>query len=95
MSTNNDWVTFFDAHSSIYDENIFTKNTLYEVDFLLEELQLSPGARILDIGCGTGRHSIELAKRGYRMTGLDRSSRNRPRSVSVSASGCSCISFNI
>lgn len=71
MSTNSDWVTFFDAHSSIYDENIFTKNTLYEVDFLLEELQLAPGARILDIGCGTGRHSIELAKRGYRMTGLD------------------------
>ena len=29
------------------------------------------GLRILDIGCGTGRHSIELAKRGHAVTGLD------------------------
>jgi len=71
MSANNAWVTFFDAHAAVYDENVFTKNTLSEVDFLIEELHLTPGARILDIGCGTGRHSIELAKRGFRMTGLD------------------------
>ena len=71
MSTDNTWVAFFDAHAPLYDENIFTRNTANEVDFLLDELQLAPGARILDIGCGTGRHSIALAKRGYRMTGLD------------------------
>ena len=65
------WEHFFDAHAPQYNDNVFTKNTLAEVDFLLEELQLPPGSAILDVGCGTGRHSIELAKRGYAMTGLD------------------------
>lgn len=65
------WKQFFDGHAPRYMENEFTHNTLVEVDFLLQELQLSPGARILDIGCGTGRHSIELARRGYQVTGLD------------------------
>ncbi len=74
MKKKSTWETFFDAHAPIYDENVFTKNTISEVDFLLEELSLQPGGSILDIGCGTGRHSIELAKRGYRVTGLDLSS---------------------
>jgi len=68
------WEEFFDAHSEIYDENVFTKNTVAEVDFLVGELNLAPGASILDVGCGTGRHSVELAKRGYRVTGIDLSS---------------------
>jgi SAM-dependent methyltransferase len=62
---------FFDVHAPIYDQNEFTKNTVREVDFLLEELELAPGASILDVGCGTGRHSIELARRGYTLTGID------------------------
>jgi len=65
------WERFFDAHAPIYMDNVFTKNTLQEVEFLLEELSLQPGSSILDVGCGTGRHSVELAKRGYTVTGLD------------------------
>jgi SAM-dependent methyltransferase len=65
------WEEFFDAHAPVYEDNIFTKNTIQEVDFLLEELSLQQGSSILDVGCGTGRHSIELAKRGYIVTGLD------------------------
>lgn len=65
------WKEFFNAHAPVYNDNVFTKNTVPEVDFLLEELSLRPGGSILDVGCGTGRHSIELAKRGYRVTGLD------------------------
>lgn len=65
------WETFFDAHAPLYMENVFTKSTLREADFLVSELALPPGAAILDVGCGTGRHSVELARRGYRMTGLD------------------------
>jgi len=55
-------------------ENCFTKNTVNEVDFLVEELKLKPGAAILDVGCGTGRHAIELARRGFIVTGVDLSS---------------------
>src|SRR5512136_2290781 len=65
------WERFFDAHAPIYDDNVFTKNTVHEVDFLLEELNLPSGGSVLDVGCGTGRHAIELAKRGYAVTGLD------------------------
>ncbi len=68
------WERFFNAHAPHYMDTVFTQNTLFEVDFLLQELQLSPGAKILDIGCGTGRHSIELARQGYQMTGIDLSS---------------------
>ena len=65
------WERFFDAHAPIYESNVFTKNTVSEVDFLLEEFELRPGDSVLDVGCGTGRHSIDLAKRGYKVTGLD------------------------
>jgi SAM-dependent methyltransferase len=45
--------------------------TLTEVDFLEKTLAAPPGACLLDIPCGSGRHSIELARRGYRITGVD------------------------
>ena len=69
--TVNSWQGFFDSHAEIYDSNVFTGNTLAEVDFLVEHLGLAPGAAILDVGCGTGRHSVELARRGFAVTGLD------------------------
>jgi SAM-dependent methyltransferase len=42
-----------------------------EVDFLVDALNLQPGAGILDVPCGLGRHSIELCRRGYQVTGVD------------------------
>jgi len=74
MTRKNEWETFFDAHAPVYMENPFTKNTKKEVDFLLEELKLPQGSCILDVGCGTGRHAVELGKKGYRLTGVDISS---------------------
>jgi SAM-dependent methyltransferase len=41
------------------------------VAFLLDLLALPRGARILDVGCGPGRHSVPLAQAGYRVTGID------------------------
>jgi len=71
MTKKNEWEEFFNGHAPVYMENSFTKNTVAEVDFLLEELNLPSGSSILDIGCGTGRHSVELARRGYQVTGVD------------------------
>lgn len=42
-----------------------------EADFIVEALDLPAGAAILDLCCGEGRHTVALARRGYRMTGLD------------------------
>lgn len=47
--------------------------TRTEADFVQRTLGVPVGARLLDIPCGNGRHAIELAKRGYQMTGLDQS----------------------
>ena len=47
------------------------KRTAKEVDFLEESLQPSPDSEILDLGCGVGRQTIELASRGYKVTGFD------------------------
>ncbi len=60
-----------DALGSSYLRYSFTKGTDQEVEFLDELLGLAPGARILDVGCGPGRHSIALAERGYAVTGID------------------------
>jgi 2-polyprenyl-3-methyl-5-hydroxy-6-metoxy-1,4-benzoquinol methylase len=71
MTRRTEWADFFNGYAPRYEEHDFTKNTTAEVDFLVNELGISPGQSVLDVGCGTGRHSIELARRGYRMTGVD------------------------
>ncbi len=53
----------------------WTKYTKSEVDFIEKHLSLDKNDKVLDIGCGQGRHCIELAKRGFRVTGVDFSER--------------------
>lgn len=86
MTGKSEWEEFFDAHAPIYEDNIFTKNTLQEVDFLIEELAVKKGGSILDVGCGTGRHSIELARRGYAVSGVDLSSEMLARAKAAARS---------
>jgi D-alanine-D-alanine ligase len=45
--------------------------TAEEIDFILSILPAAPGDRIIDIGCGFGRHSLELARRGFDVLGID------------------------
>ncbi|MFC5834542.1 SAM-dependent methyltransferase [Nonomuraea insulae] len=42
-----------------------------EIDFILRMSGLRPGSRVLDVPCGSGRHTLELAGRGFAVTGLD------------------------
>jgi SAM-dependent methyltransferase len=51
--------------------NIPASTTSTEVDFLVQELGLAKGSRVLDLFCGTGRHSIELARRGIVAVGIE------------------------
>src|SRR5438477_621764 len=51
----------------------FTKGTVQEIDFLVDALELRPGMRVLDAGCGPGRHSLELGRRGINVVGVDTS----------------------
>jgi SAM-dependent methyltransferase len=44
-----------------------------EIEFIVEQLALDPGARILDVACGHGRHALGLARLGYDVTGVDSS----------------------
>lgn len=67
----NDWKTFFDSHAREYQWEPWTSGTTGEVDFLIREMGLVKGMCILDVSCGTGRHSIKLARRGYAFTGID------------------------
>ncbi len=61
----------FTNYGNQYDKQEFTAGTVGEVDFIESEINCDRSARILDIGCGTGRHSIELARRGYSVVGID------------------------
>ena len=49
----------------------FTKGTEQEVRFLVDELGLRPGMRVLDVGCGPGRHAHALMARGIEVVGVD------------------------
>ncbi len=70
---NDNWYEdFFQGiNCELWEKAIPFEITKQEVDFLVDELNLLPGQHILDIPCGFGRHSIELSKRGFHVTGID------------------------
>ncbi len=61
----------FDNYGLKYDKENFVQGTLGECDFIEQEINFDQAVKILDVGCGTGRHSIELSRRGYQVTGID------------------------
>jgi SAM-dependent methyltransferase len=72
---NLDWTaSFFDrSYVELLAAQKDPRTTTEEVDFVLEALAIEPPARILDVACGFGRHSIALARRGFEVLGVDNS----------------------
>ena len=63
---------FFEEMGIEYEDYCFTQNTENEVNWMIEEYLTSPEMKILDVGCGTGRHAINLATKGYNhITAID------------------------
>ena len=66
------WSGFFSGDwASIQPQAWSVEQTLESVDLIEKTLQLPDAASILDVPCGDGRIAIELARRGYEVTGVD------------------------
>jgi len=63
--------SLFENYAQKYDKECYVQGTSGECDFIEKEIASDRSIKIIDVGCGTGRHSIELAKRGYQVTGID------------------------
>jgi SAM-dependent methyltransferase len=72
MSDRDHWFEDLASHmKDAYLRYSFTKGTSQEVDFILATTGAEDGSSFIDVGCGPGRHSLELARRGMRVTGID------------------------
>ena len=70
--TNNWWKKFFNGVALDFWRAVLSpEQTHAEADFIQKHLELRPNAKVLDVPCGNGRLAIELAKRGYKLTGID------------------------
>ncbi len=67
------WYIELYEHFPDYDAEPYTRGTKGEVDFIAQELAHDRSKMILDVGCGTGRHALELGRRGYTVVGVDSS----------------------
>ncbi len=66
------WEEFFDEHYlDLYEPYLTPERTAREVEGVSQILGLPRGAKVLDLCCGHGRHTIPLATAGYQVTGLD------------------------
>jgi len=63
--------SLFENYARKYDKECYVQGTIGECDFIEAEIVRDKSLKIIDIGCGTGRHAIELKKRGYNVTGVD------------------------
>jgi 2-polyprenyl-3-methyl-5-hydroxy-6-metoxy-1,4-benzoquinol methylase len=72
-SMNPEWYKeFFEEMGIEYEDYPFTKNTENEVNWMIKEYLTNPEMKILDVGCGTGRHATNLATKGYKnITAID------------------------
>lgn len=62
---------FGEVYYEVYQQILPAEHTIIQTDFIEGILKLKAGDKVFDLCCGHGRHSIELAKRGYDVTGQD------------------------
>jgi SAM-dependent methyltransferase len=65
------WEELFNDDYLRAAERITDQQLAREVDFIEVSLGIERGGTLLDLACGTGRHAVELARRGYRVVGFD------------------------
>jgi 2-polyprenyl-3-methyl-5-hydroxy-6-metoxy-1,4-benzoquinol methylase len=85
--------SLFENYAKTYDNESFTQGTVGECDFIEKELNFDKSLKILDVGCGTGRHAIELTKRGYNVTGIDLSENQLERAIEKAKANNLVIDF--
>lgn len=83
----------FSNYARKYDAEGFVQGTLGECDFIEREIGANRSRRILDVGCGTGRHAIELARRGYSVVGVDLSDAQLARARDKAAAAGVAVDF--
>jgi len=72
MTSREHWFEDLASHmKAAYLRYSFTKGTVQEVEFILESTGAVAGNSFIDVGCGPGRHSLELARRDMRVHGID------------------------
>ena len=65
-------IAFFDGHAAADDYNVFTPEATDRlIDAFVELSALAPGARVADLGCGSGTFTALLERKGYDCVGLD------------------------
>jgi len=87
---------FDDLYLRVYQPLEAPEKVRREVDFIVKALNLPAGAKVLDLCCGQGRHSLELARRGFQVVGVDLSeallyaARKRAESEGLSVTFLQC-----
>ncbi|MDD3089436.1 MAG: class I SAM-dependent methyltransferase [Candidatus Omnitrophica bacterium] len=87
--------SLFENYAHKYDKECFVQGTVGECDFIEQEIKQNKSLKILDIGCGTGRHAIEMTKRGYNVTGVDLSENQIKRAKEKAEEAGLSIDFQI
>ena len=87
--------SLFENYAQKYDKESYVQGTLGECDFIEQEINHDKSLKIIDVGCGTGRHSIELTKRGYNVTGVDLSENQIKRAREKAQEAGVTIDFQI
>src|SRR5437899_1771427 len=73
MSVPDNWYEsfFYGVTLDLWRRAIPPEQTTAEAEFLIQQLNCDRGAHVLDVPCGNGRLSFDLANRGLQVTGID------------------------